>query len=633
MSNKLPPIRRPQDAALYCTLLRALRNAPAFKDGQRCVVLLNVGNAQTAEDYDVSAANIVLRQSSDRDDIGYWMIANADTPRAIAKKFERDLGKARRTLIFREVGAEIPMQAMLGVDVEIDIPPISATDFRIACRTAYQIDVSAAEAEALMTYPLGQTWAALRQGQPAKDALIRLSKFASVDVRQSNSRGDLPLLQDMFGYGPAKSWGLELARDLEDWKKGEINWSDVDTGIVLSGPPGVGKTQFAGALARQCDIPLIATSLGRWQSHGHLGDLLKAMRADFNKAKEQVPCILFCDELDSFGDRNSFSHDNKDYSVQVVNSFLEQLDGIEGREGVVVIGATNNFTRIDSAIVRPGRLDLHVAIPLPDATDRVAILDQLIGKPSHKKHLPEIITATSGFSGADLAKVVRDARRKARRMNKEVDYDDLISSLPDLVPVIGQLRRSLAVHEAGHVVAVVSLGHGKFHSAMIMEHTRLDGPSSPGGGAYYELEKVAYRTAQTYRNQILVSLAGIAAEEVILGAVADGAGVGEGSDLAQATRIATVLQTTLGMGDRLRHSLASSYTELERLRIQNPAVGKWVDEVLAAEFSRAKQLIREHKSLVLQIADELEAKGKITAAQVTAILKGDDVSTHIETAA
>ncbi|MCK3776664.1 ATP-binding protein [Ensifer sesbaniae] len=149
----------------------------------------------------------------------------------------------------------------------------------------------------------------------------------------------------MYGYGGAKEWGLELAQDLIDWQRGRIDWSEVDTGIVLSGPPGVGKTQFAAALARQCSVPIIAASLARWQARGHLGDLLKAMRSDFDKAKESAPCILFCDELDSFGDRNSFSADNKDYSTQVVNGFLEHLDGLDGREGVVVIGATNNVIR------------------------------------------------------------------------------------------------------------------------------------------------------------------------------------------------------------------------------------------------------------------------------------------------
>ncbi|WP_312356895.1 ATP-binding protein [Agrobacterium sp.] len=307
--------------------------------------------------------------------MAYMMIAVTDNARTIIKRMEADFSRKRRLLIFKEHGVELPPQVMLGLDVEIDIPPISAMDFRIGCRIAYQIDVSPYEAETALAYPLPHVWAALRRGRPIKNALVRLSEASVLISKQSNkTKEGLPPLQDMFGYGAAREWGLELAQDLSEWQRGEIAWSDVDTGIVLSGPPGVGKTQFAAALARQCNVPVIATSLAKWQANGHLGDLLKAMKSDFFKAKESPPCILFCDELDSFGDRNSFAHDNRDYSIQVVNAFLEHLDGLGGREGVVVIGATNAFHRIDPAILRPGRLDRHVAIPLPSAKDRIAIL-------------------------------------------------------------------------------------------------------------------------------------------------------------------------------------------------------------------------------------------------------------------
>ncbi|WEZ83439.1 AAA family ATPase [Rhizobium sp. 32-5/1] len=411
--------------------------------------------------------------------------------------------------------------------------------------------------------------------------------------------------------------GLELAQDLIDWQRGKIDWSEVDTGIVLSGPPGVGKTQFAAALARQCNVPIIAASLARWQARGHLGDLLRAMRSDFDKAKESAPCILFCDELDSFGDRNSFSADNKDYSTQVVNGFLEHLDGLDGREGVVVIGATNDVSRIDPAILRPGRLDRHVAIPLPTASDRIAILQQMLGQKFPKKHYNSLTVATSGFSGADLAKVARDAKRQARRAKRKVTPDDIVSALPELVPITGELRRALAVHEAGHTVVATTLKHGRFHGAMIIDFTRNDNQTVQGGGVYYELPNVAYRTTQTYRNQIAVLLAGMASEEVCLGAVSDGSGAGEHSDLAQATRIATLLQTRMGMGNRLRHSLAKNDAELEKVRSQDASVSRWVDDVLQSEFERAKHVIRTYQKLVDRIADELVAKGKVTADQVT----------------
>ncbi|WP_105374327.1 AAA family ATPase [Neorhizobium huautlense] len=627
-------LKTPQDAALYCTLKRALRKAPDFIRGADSVVLLNVPSDRSGEDYDPCAENLLLRFSSDRDDMAYMMIAATDKPRTILKRMDGDFSRKRRLLIFREQGAELPFQVFLKVDVEVDIPPISTMDFRIGCRIAYQIDISPSEAEEAMSYPLLHVWAALRRGRTIGNALARLAEASALDAKSSSAKSEsLPSLQDMFGYGQAKDWGMELAQDLIDWQRGKIDWSEVDTGIVLSGPPGVGKTQFAAALARQCNVPIIATSLARWQSRGHLGDLLKAMRADFEKAKESAPCILFCDELDSFGDRNSFAADNRDYSTQVVNGFLELLDGLDGREGVVVIGATNALGRVDPAILRPGRLNRHVAIPLPTASDRIAILQQQLGQVLTRKHHPKLMAATNGFSGADLAKVARDAKRIARRAKRDVTMADISKSLPEMVPITGALRRALAVHEAGHTVAVVALDHGKFYGAMIIDHTRNDSETVPGGGAYFEVPNVAYRTVKTYRDRIVVLLAGIAAEEVLLGAVSDGAGAGPNSDLAQATRIATMLQSGMGMGNRLRHSLAKNDRDLETLRLQDPCVAVWVDDVLRTEFERAKQIVRSHLNLVKAIADELEAKGKVSADQVAKMAAKLDALPRIATSA
>lgn len=122
--------------------------------------------------------------------------------------------------------------------------------------------------------------------------------------------------------------GHDLALDLADWKAGKISWSDVDKGILVSGAPGTGKTTFAAALARTCGVKFIATSMAQWQAKGHLGDYLKAMRKSFEEAQKSVPCILFIDEFDSAGNRNSKSSDQDDYVRRAVNGLLECLDGI-----------------------------------------------------------------------------------------------------------------------------------------------------------------------------------------------------------------------------------------------------------------------------------------------------------------
>ncbi|OWU61325.1 hypothetical protein CEJ88_15770, partial [Staphylococcus aureus] len=134
-----------------------------------------------------------------------------------------------------------------------------------------------------------------------------------------------------------------LAEDLALFAKRELDWEDIDRGVLLCGPPGVGKTLFARALAGTCRVPLFAHSLAQWQAKGSLDDLLKAMLRAFEQAKREAPCILFVDEVDSFGTRAQLSGRNSNYARQVINGFLQCLDGLDGREGVVVVAATNDI--------------------------------------------------------------------------------------------------------------------------------------------------------------------------------------------------------------------------------------------------------------------------------------------------
>ncbi|WP_430253105.1 hypothetical protein [Neorhizobium sp. DAR64872/K0K18] len=196
-------------------------------------------------------------------------------------------------------------------------------------------------------------------------------------------------------------------------------------------------------------------------------------------------------------------------------------------------------------------MDRHVEISLPNAEDRTAILHQQLGQAVAPAKLEALVPATVGFSGADLAKVARDAKRIARRQKRDLVVEDVVAALPEMVPILREHRRALAVREAGHTVALLRLNHGMYRGTMIVDQVPRDSPVKRGGGAYFELPAVAYRNAQFYRDHFLVMLAGIAAEEVCLGSISDGAGAGKNSDLANATRIATAMQTQMGMGNRL----------------------------------------------------------------------------------
>lgn len=206
---------------------------------------------------------------------------------------------------------------------------------------------------------------ALRSGRGPDECVALLQR--TVESRRELLHGG-PSLEELDGYGEAKAWGLELAADLADLKAGRIGWEDVDhKGLLLSGPPGVGKTAFAKALAKTAAVPLVSTSVAEWNASQYLSGTLQAMRKAFDEAARRAPSILFIDEADGISDRARISGEYLEYWTQVVNCLLELLAGVSGREGVVVIAATNHPDRIDAAIKRAGRLDREIAIARPDA--------------------------------------------------------------------------------------------------------------------------------------------------------------------------------------------------------------------------------------------------------------------------
>ena len=181
-------------------------------------------------------------------------------------------------------------------------------------------------------------------------------------------------VETLAGYGDAKTWAMNLKEDLDQWKAGQIPWTELSSRILLCGPPGTGKTLFAKALTHTLGIPLYATSVGIWLEAGHLGDVLERMRAAFAEAKSAAPCILFIDETDGIGGRRSGDKDSSDFWNNVITRLLELLDGTVKSTGVIIVGATNKPDMIDPALLRSGRLEKRVTIPLPDIDALAEIL-------------------------------------------------------------------------------------------------------------------------------------------------------------------------------------------------------------------------------------------------------------------
>lgn len=220
----------------------------------------------------------------------------------------------------------------------------------------------------------------------------------------------VPSVETLSGYGEARDWALALKDDLKLWREGHLEWDEMSVKLLLSGPPGTGKTTFARALCNSLQVPLIATSVATWLEPGYLGDVIKRMRRAFEEASSHSPAILFIDEIDGIAKRSSDGRSYEDYWNSVVNRALELLDGTAKSSGVIVVGATNNPDAIDAALRRSGRLERHIVIPRPDTDALVGILrhhlrhdiDHVIATRPSARPLPDHVgQAASDASAAD----------------------------------------------------------------------------------------------------------------------------------------------------------------------------------------------------------------------------------------
>jgi cell division protease FtsH len=420
-----------------------------------------------------------------------------------------------------------------------------------------------------------------------------------------------PALSELHGFGEARDWGLALADDLVRWRAGEIAFSDCESSVLLSGPPGCGKTQFALALGRTTGLPVLAGSLGQWQAarEGHLGHTLAAMRAFFDAAR-RAPCIALVDEVDSFGDRAKFADSHRDYSSQVVNALLEILSGAVSLDGVVVVCTTNHPERVDPAIRRSGRLDRHIRIPPPDLHALEGIFRHYLGGDLPSLDLGAVAAQARGLTGADVEAIVRRARALARRRSGGLlSPDDLRASLDDGTPPLGEamlLRAS--VHEAGHAVAALALGP--------VESITLSVRASGGLTEIRRSGASWCATEKEFMEGLVVTLSGRAAEEVVLGDVSAGAA----SDLVEATHCAASMESRYGFS--FEYPLVSLGTgeavDLPRM----PWLLRPVQHRLHTAYERALDLMRVERVALERITRALVAEGFLDDPEVHALYRG-----------
>ena len=484
--------------------------------------------------------------------------------------------------------------------------------------------ITEAEAELLISMPYARRRIAVTVNRPieetydlhveaAKAESAKLAK-AKASLEKKNKKKsprcvpEGPRLEGLHGYGEAKTWGLELAQDIADAVEGVISWADVDRGMLLSGAPGTGKTTFARALATTCGCHFVSGSYSQWQSAGHQGDMLAAMRVAFEEAREHAPSILLIDEIDGFSDRGIEGR-NVDYMRGVVNGLLELLDGSFERDGIIVIGATNNPSIVDPAVRRAGRIDRHVEIGLPDAEDRVAILKQHLGLPP-EYDLRLLRTRTEGMSGADLERLARDARRLARRERVAVGHRHLSAALPKRVARTHEQLHRIAVHEIGHALIGVLLGE---ELERVFVTRDFDPHEQIAGGAWFEDNDVArVRTREWHLDVIARMLGGMAAEQVVFDSHCDGVI----ADLEHATRNATLLLVATGMGDTLTSEDFRDPGALAAARKFDPRLRAAVEALLQEQLERARQIITEHRAIFDELVELLVQHGRLHGSTV-----------------
>lgn len=358
---------------------------------------------------------------------------------------------------------------------------------------------------------------------------------------------------DVAGQDEAKEALNEIVDFLHNPKKYTDIGASLPKGALLVGPPGTGKTLIARAVAGEAKVPFFAIS-GSEFVQMFVGMGAAKVRDLFRQANEKAPCIIFIDEIDAIGKRRDTGIGGNDEREQTLNQLLTEMDGFDGRKGVVILAATNRPESLDKALLRPGRFDRRIQMELPDLEGRKAIINVHLKKVKCDKIDMDVVArATAGSSGAELANIVNEAALRAVRMGRnKVTTSDLEESVETVIAgaqkkgkvISDEEKKIVSYHEIGHAL-VAAL---QSHSAPVHKITIV--PRTSGALGYtMQVDKgeQVLMSREDLFNRIATLTGGRAAEEVILGRVTTGAS----NDIEQATRLARAMVTRYGMSENM----------------------------------------------------------------------------------
>ncbi len=444
--------------------------------------------------------------------------------------------------------------------------------------------------------------------------------------------------KDVAGVEEAKEEVAELVDFLRDPSKFQKLGGRIPRGILMVGSPGTGKTLLAKAIAGEAKVPFFTIS-GSDFVEMFVGVGASRVRDMFEQAKKHAPCIIFIDEIDAVGrHRGAGLGGGNDEREQTLNQLLVEMDGFEGNEGVIVIAATNRPDVLDPALLRPGRFDRQVVVPLPDIRGREQIINVHLRKVPAAEDVEARVIArgTPGFSGADLANLVNEAALFAARANKRLVGMEELELAKDKI-MMGAERRSMvmsdkekeltAYHEAGHaIVGRLVPGHDPVYKVSIIPRGRALGVTM-----FLPTEDKYSFTKQQLESQISSLYGGRLAEEMIFGAEA--VTTGASNDIQRATELAHNMVTKWGLSDNMG---PMSYGEdegevfLGRSVTQHKAMSdltaKQIDEdvraVINRNYQRAKTLLDENMDKLHKMAQLLIKYETIDSDQIDAIMEG-----------
>jgi cell division protease FtsH len=443
---------------------------------------------------------------------------------------------------------------------------------------------------------------------------------------------------DVAGADEAKDEVTEMVDFLRDPSKFQKLGGKIPKGVLMVGPPGTGKTLLARAIAGEAKVPFFTIS-GSDFVEMFVGVGASRVRDMFEQAKKHAPCIIFIDEIDAVGrHRGAGLGGGHDEREQTLNQLLVEMDGFEGNEGVIVIAATNRPDVLDPALLRPGRFDRQVVVPLPDVRGREQILKVHMRKIPVAEDVKASIIArgTPGFSGADLANLVNESALFAARANKRlVDMDDLEKAKDKIM--MGAERRSMvmseeekkltAYHEAGHaIVGRLVPEHDPVHKVSIIPRGRALGVT------LFLPEEDRYSfTKQRLESQISSLFGGRIAEAIIFGA--ESVTTGAQNDIHRATDIARNMVTKWGLSERLgpltysedeqEVFLGHSVTQHKNVSDETThLIDEEVRNIVDRNYDRARQLLTEHIEKLHSMAAALVKYETIDSEQIDDIMAG-----------